>query len=119
VPLALGADRTCTEVVSTTFYVVDSDEYHWILGLPLLAAVRGKVLCAERVLEYTVASGATRKLGLISRSQVREQPVRATFRNKLPLLEAEQVQLSNWQEAILHTDEVEYVGEGLACILGR
>jgi hypothetical protein len=45
VPLTLGEDRECKDIVKATFYEVDSDDYHWILGLPLLAAVKGKVLC--------------------------------------------------------------------------
>ena len=107
------------EVISTTFYVVDNDDYHWILGLPLLASLQGKVLCSERRLEYTPPNGTSRQIPLIPRTHARDQPVRATFRLRSPHLESECVEAVSWQDALLHQEEAEYVGEGLACILGR
>lgn len=89
VPLSLGEQHLEADVVHSTFYVIDNDDYHWILGLPLLAAIRGKVLCKDRALEYTTPQAALRQLPLISRTEAREQPVRAVFRLKSPHLEAE------------------------------
>ena len=48
VPLCVGGKYHADEVVRATFYVVENDDYHWILGLPLLASLQGKVLCRER-----------------------------------------------------------------------
>jgi hypothetical protein len=36
-----------------TFLVVDNDDYHWILGIPLLAELNGMVHCRDRTLQYT------------------------------------------------------------------
>lgn len=52
VPLVLGDKQSGNEPHFTTFYVLDNNDYHWILGLPLLAMVEGSVLCKERVLSY-------------------------------------------------------------------
>jgi hypothetical protein len=77
------------------------------------------VLCSERDSAYTTEEGTARTLELITRSSARQLPVCAVFRLKPPHLEAEPVVVGNWQEALLHTEEVEYMGEGLASILGR
>ena len=52
VPLELGEVPEVHTPAPTTFYVVESDDYHWILGLPFLASVSGKVDCKERTLEF-------------------------------------------------------------------
>lgn len=74
VPVLLGNPRTAAGHFSgnalgsplgkslnhrATFLVVDNDDYHWILGIPLLAAIDGMVKCRERVLEYTPAGTTT------------------------------------------------------------
>ena len=128
VPLELGEIPGKHVSTPSTFYVIESDDYHWILGLPLLADVGGKVLCRERSLEYlatpvptpqdTTPPPATTQLPLVTRTQAREQPVRALFRLRSPHLEAESAAVGSWQEALLTTEETEYVGEGLAQLLG-
>jgi hypothetical protein len=55
-----------------TFLVVDNDDYHWILGIPLLAGLNGLVHCRERTLQYTppgTTSSAT--LHLITRTEAK------------------------------------------------
>ena len=119
VPLELGETFGAHTPTPATFYVVDSDDYHWILGLPFLGSVEGKVDCKDRVLEFKAvplnskAPTATTILPLITRAQARDQPVRALFRLRSPHLEAEPAQIDSWQEALLTSEEVEYVGEGL------
>ena len=88
VPLSLGTRFNEPEAVLTTFYVVDNQAYHWILGLPLLASVHGKVLCHERILEFTSLTKDVRQLPLITRTQSRSQPAYGTFRADSPHLEA-------------------------------
>jgi hypothetical protein len=113
-PLAESACHTAT------FLVVDNDDYHWILGIPLLAAIDGMVKCRERTLEYTPA-GATSStsIQLITRTEAKMQPVRTEFRQKSPHLESEAVEEASWEATTLHQEEIDYVGEGLTDILGR
>ena len=96
VPLCLGEGYHKADVIHSTFYVVENDDYHWILGLPLLASILGKVLCSERMLEYTPPRGSARQLPLISRTAARDQPVRAVFRLRSPHLESEYVEVGSW-----------------------
>ena len=78
---------------TATFLVVDHDDYHWILGIPLLAAIDGMVKCRERHLEYTpVGTTSPSSIPLISRGEARLQPVRTEFRSKSPHLETEVVE---------------------------
>jgi hypothetical protein len=66
---------------TATFLVVDNDDYHWILGIPLLAAIDGLVRCKDRVLEYMPASTTvSTSIHLITRTEAKLQPVRAEFR---------------------------------------
>jgi hypothetical protein len=65
-PLASSACHTAT------FLVVDNDDYHWILGIPLLAAIDGMVKCRERTLEYTPAGAPSAiSLQLITRTEAK------------------------------------------------
>ena len=65
-PLAESACHTAT------FLVVDNDDYHWILGIPLLAAIDGMVKCRERTLEYTPANATSSiSLQLITRTEAK------------------------------------------------
>jgi len=78
VPVILGDSRSPaptapnTQCHKATFLVVDHDDYHWILGIPLLAAIDGMVRCRERSLEYAPA-GATSSTSfpLITRSEAK------------------------------------------------
>ena len=128
VPVILGNDCAddkglldpATPCHTATFLVVDHDDYHWILGIPLLAAVDGMVKCRERRLQYTPANvTVATSLPLISRAEAKLKPVRAEFRLKSPHLETETVETASWEAATLHQEELSYVGEGLADILGR
>ncbi len=111
------ADLACHKA---TFLVVDNDDYHWILGIPLLAAIDGMVKCRERTLEYTPAGITTSTtIQLITRTEAKLQPVRTEFRQKSPHLESETIEETCWEAAALHQEEIDYVGEELADILGR
>lgn len=56
----------------TTFLVVDNDDYHWILGIPLLSAINGMVKCRERTLDYTpFHSTSSTSLPLITRAEAK------------------------------------------------
>jgi hypothetical protein len=58
--------------LKATFLVVDNDDYHWILGIPLLAGINGMVHCRDRTLQYTppgTTSSAT--LRLITRTEAK------------------------------------------------
>ena len=61
VPIRMGCNTTpASDSVSpnftdqvdlrATFLVVDNDDYHWILGIPLLAELNGMVHCRDRTL---------------------------------------------------------------------
>ena len=111
VPVILGSKNTdakgllhpTTPHYTATFLVVDHDDYHWILGIPLLAAIDGMVKCRERRLEYTPAASSTpTSIPLISRAEAKLQPVRAEFRLKSPHLETETVETASWAAAALH-----------------
>jgi len=105
---------------ATTFLVVENDDYHWILGIPLLSAIDGVVRCRERVLSYTPTEASTPiTIPLITRNQAREQPVRMQFRLQSPHLESEMIEEASWEAAALHQEEALYVGSGLTDILGR
>lgn len=100
--------------------MVDNDDYHWILGIPLLAAIDGLVRCRDRILEYTPAGNTkSTSIHLITRTEAKTQPVRGEFRQKSPHLESETVESVCWEAAALHQEEIDYVGEGLTEILGR
>jgi len=71
-------------------------------------------------LDYTPAASSTpTSIPLISRAEAKLQPVRAEFRLKSPHLETETVETTSWEAAALHLEELSYVGEGLADVLGR
>jgi hypothetical protein len=76
-----GAPLANSQCHKATFLVVDNDDYHWILGIPLLAVIDGMVRCRDRILDYTPA-GATASVSmpLITRTEAKLQPVRAEFR---------------------------------------
>ena len=113
-PLASSSCHTAT------FLVVDNDDYHWILGIPLLAAIDGMVKCRERTLEYTPASATSPvSIQLITRTEAKMQPVRMEFRQKSPHLESETVEEASWEAATLHQEEIAYVGTTLTDLLGR
>lgn len=68
VPILLGQNNVGEEPYRTTFYVLDSDDYHWILGLPLLAQIQGSVQCKDRTLTYLPAGQTDyEKIAMISR----------------------------------------------------
>jgi len=105
---------------TATFLVVENDDYHWILGIPLLAAINAMVGCKERVLEYTPVNTSTPiSINLITRTEAKLQPVRMEFRQKSPHLESETIEEACWEVATLQHDEVKYVGTSLVDILGR
>jgi len=92
-----------SSLFTATFLVVENDDYHWILGIPLLAAIDGKVHCKERVLEYTPAGTPKPvSLQLITRTEARNQPVRMEFRQKSPHLESEVIEEAGWETSMLH-----------------
>ena len=100
--------------------MVDNDDYHWILGIPLLAAIDGMVKCRDRTLEYTPAGTTTSiSMPLITRTEAKLQPVHAEFRQQSPHLESETVESACWEATTLHQDEIDYIGEELTDILGR
>ena len=119
VPLCLGGPYKLEEVVPTTFYVVDNDSYHWILGLPLLATICGKVLCQERQLEYTPPLQGSRQLPLITRTEALASPTRLRFDRRSPHLSCEDVDFSSWPPANWHEEPLEYTGEDLMTTLRR
>lgn len=43
VPVRLGEASCKDEPYFTNFFVVENSDYHWILGLPLLAKIHGSV----------------------------------------------------------------------------
>jgi hypothetical protein len=49
----LSPNSTTAVDLRATFLVVDNDDYHWILGIPLLAELNGMVHCRDRTLQYT------------------------------------------------------------------
>ena len=50
VPTFLGPVQHKGEGVGATFYVLECQAYHWILGLTLLQRVNGVVHCRRQVL---------------------------------------------------------------------
>ena len=77
VPISLGMEQapgTCSKV---TFYVLQCDTYHFILGLDLLAKIDGGVFCGSRRLEYTLGpEGGHQKcsIPLATRTLARSYP---------------------------------------------
>ena len=73
VPISLGSDQAAGSRFFSDFYVLDSTSYHWLFGLPLLAAIDGEVLCKPRVLRFRLGaegSGELMALPLVARSQL-------------------------------------------------
>ena len=59
-------------ILKATFLVVDNDDYHWILGIPLLAGLNGLVHCRDRTLQYTPpGTTSTATLHLITRTEAK------------------------------------------------
>ena len=58
VPVSLGATPD-PQAVRSTFYVLDSPGYHWLLGLTFLEATHGAVHCKERLLTFLPHPNAT------------------------------------------------------------
>ena len=54
VPISLGMEQGPGTLNKTTFYVLDCNTYHFILGLQLLAVIDGGVFCGSRRLEFTL-----------------------------------------------------------------
>ena len=63
-PVSLGSDRTPGSSFCSDFYVLDNPSYHWLFGLPLLAAMEGEVLCKPQVLCFHL--GAARNSELVA-----------------------------------------------------
>jgi hypothetical protein len=71
-PDAFSPDTTAPVDFTATFLVVDNDDYHWILGIPLLAGLNGLVHCRDRTLQYTPpGTTATTILHLITRTEAK------------------------------------------------
>jgi hypothetical protein len=120
IPIIIGRTAEHKRPHYTTFYVIDNDDYHWILGLPLLAQIQGSVLCKERILAYKNAGEESQqKLQMISRREAQQKPVRAEFRLRSPHLEAETAAAECWEASMLHQEEASYVGEDLVDLLGK
>lgn len=87
VPVSLGDNQAPGSCYRTTFYVLDAPSYHWLFGLPLLAAVAGEVLCAPRVLRFKLRRAGNHEmvgLPLQPRSCLPAQPVWAEFHATAP-----------------------------------
>ena len=54
VPISLGMEQGLGTLTKVTFYVLECQSYHFILGLALLAVIEGGVFCGSRRLEYTL-----------------------------------------------------------------
>ena len=73
VPVSLGSNRAPGSSFSSDFYVLDIASYHWLFGLPLLAAVEGEVLCKPRILRFRLGAegkGELVALPLVPRSSL-------------------------------------------------
>jgi hypothetical protein len=71
-PDAFGPDTNVSVDFKATFLVVDNDDYHWILGIPLLAGLNGLVHCRDRTLQYTPpGTTSTATLHLITRTEAK------------------------------------------------
>jgi hypothetical protein len=117
---AAGQPLASSSCHTATFLVIDNYDYHWILGIPLLAAIDGMVKCREQTLEYTPASAMSPiSIHLITRTEAKMQPVRMEFRQNSPHLESETVEEASWKAATLHQEEIAYVGVALTDLLGR
>lgn len=83
VPIHMGCNTTTDSndfsphtnnqaILKATFLVVDNDDYHWILGIPLLAGLNGLVHCRDRTLQYTPpGTTSTATLHLITRTEAK------------------------------------------------
>ena len=77
VPISLGMEQAPGTCKKVTFYVLQCDTYHFILGLDLLAKIDGGVFCGSRRLEYTLGpEGKHQKcsLPLATRTLARSYP---------------------------------------------
>lgn len=85
VPISLGREQAPGTSVRATFYVLDCQRYHWILGLTLLSAVDGVVRCRTRTLAFTLAAaggGAQHTLELATRTEACMEPVYELYRQR-------------------------------------
>ena len=92
VPLVLGMPEQAGGSVRTNFYVLDSNEYHWIVGLALLEVIDGAVFCKDRILQYStstnIAPATTHTISLQPRSYVQSQPAYTFHLDRINALEA-------------------------------
>jgi hypothetical protein len=77
VPVSLGDQQSAGTCIRTTFYVLECQAYHFILGLTLLSVIDGGVFCGSRRLTYTLGKGgkhAQVTLPLQTRTTARNSP---------------------------------------------
>lgn len=75
VPLCLGKNAVSGTWLTTTFYVLECPQYHFILGLPLLSCIDAQIRCKPRELVYKLGPGGTGEeavLKLCTRTEARE-----------------------------------------------
>lgn len=85
VPISLGSNKAPGSCFSSDFYVLDSPSYHWLFGLPLLAAIDGEVLCKPRMLRFCLGTEGNNELVallLAPRSKLPAQPVWGEFERR-------------------------------------
>ena len=108
--------------MKTTFYVLQCDTYHFILGLTLLSAIDGGVFCGSRRLEYTLgkSGGSARAtIPLATRSVARASPCYHTSTTYVDPTtpappHADLVSIpEGWAAHCLEEDTLGYVQEGL------
>ncbi len=110
--------------IKTTFYVLDCNSYHFILGLTLLAVIDGGVFCGSRRLEYTLGPAGDHQrctISLATRTTARQSPyytARPQYASMTdttpPPTHAQLATIpEGWQASCLGEDVLPYVQEAL------
>ncbi len=79
VPISLGLRCAPAPCALATFYVLDSPDYHFILGLTFLNAVDGIVKCRDQELAFTNHASREQRVKLVPRTEAILQPVFGAF----------------------------------------
>ncbi len=79
VPISLGLRCAPEPCALATFYVLDSPDYHFILGLTFLNAIGGVVKCRDQELAYTNHANQEERVKLVPRTEAVLQPVFGAF----------------------------------------
>ncbi len=125
VPISLGMEQRAGTCVKTTFYVLQCESYHFILGLTLLALIDGGVFCGSRRLEYTLGpagKGERVDIPLATRSTARQspcytvQPFYAPPDTSTPHSQLTCIPEVGWKSAYLGAQHLPYVEEGLVAL---